>query len=81
MLETFFELVILAGGIGGAYTIYQLFIAFLSRRRINARFVGETYDPKSEPNIEIRLEVEITNLGDSQLLAQHLWFLGIADTR
>ena len=64
MLDTFFELVVLAGGLGGAYAAYQLVIAFISRRRIKARFVGETYDPKSEPNIEIRLEVEITNLGD-----------------
>ncbi len=63
VLETFFELVILAGGIGGAYTAYQLVIAFRSRRRIKARFLSETHYTRSQPN-QIRLEVEITNLGD-----------------
>lgn len=64
MFDRIIELLLVAGGIGGAYTVYQIVIAVLSRRRIKVRFVGETYDPKLEPHIEIRLELEIINLGD-----------------
>ena len=62
LVDTFYAVVLLVVAFGCPYAVYQLVIAFLSRRRIKARFVSEIHE-KSQPNL-VRLEVEITNLGD-----------------
>ncbi len=62
LVDTFYAVVLLVVAFGGPYAVYQLVIAFFSRRRIRARFVSEIHE-KSQPNL-VRLEVVITNLGD-----------------
>ena len=36
----------------------------MARRRLQTRFLGETYEEKTDPNFEINFVIEVTNLGD-----------------
>ncbi len=52
-------------GTGGILAAcYYWWNLWSGRRRITARILRETYDPKESPYLEVTLELEITNLGD-----------------
>ena len=52
-------------GSGGVLaTVVWWYTLWSGRRRLVTRFLTETYEPKSEPTVEVKLQFEVTNIGE-----------------
>lgn len=58
------NLLAIFGGSGLIAAVYKWFSVWNGRRKIQVRILRENYDPKTNPNSEVLLQFEVTNLGE-----------------
>lgn len=64
MKEPLKNFLLIFGGGGILAVIFRWWSAWNNRRKVEVRSLVETFDTKTDPNIEVDLSFEVTNLGE-----------------